>query len=447
MVWGLLLGVGACASVPARAPVVGAGERYQRILDSLATAHADEGTRTPRVRLYVPTYGLASSRLDSYLRLDEPGYALVVAVDYDRRVRVLYPDTPAEAGWVATTDRLRLPEIFRGFGAPVRDARFSFMRAGVIYAVASDRPLQLERLRDEDGEWNEEALVHVLDVSSVATGAYRLARAVTLTGQEYSTDYSGFNGSQFSPYARASSFALNRCGLLGYASLGALDPELATLAGDDLRLSAPLVRYFVVGTTLYAQYLYSGAPCQAPFYTAAVAVAELPRAVPRDSAARSDSGGTASPPAAEVFRRLQEQERGSAASGRMSANVLSEHFVPEHRPVAPTDDGVLSETPRPESALRFRPPEQVIRHAPDAVGERRRIGDDETPGGHRPGEPVEPARGVTSPAAPREQPSPVGPWRAHPASESPRAEPPRADPPRAASPRAEPPGTVTPAPG
>ena len=168
-----------CASLPAPQSQRGEGApaRYQWLRDSVRLANsleADEVPTAPRIRLVVPPSVYSGNQyVEASFQLSSDAYVLVVAVDLDRRVRVLYPETPEQSGFAARSNANRLSRFFAGFARPGRMSAYETRYdatgrisplggAGVLLAVASDRPLQLERLLDASGEWDEAALMELV---------------------------------------------------------------------------------------------------------------------------------------------------------------------------------------------------------------------------------------------------------------------------------------------
>ena len=161
--------------------------RYRQILDSIAVARSlgeEEVAAAPRIRLVVPPGALSMMRyVDASFHLSDDAYVLVVAVDLDRRVRVLYPESPDESGFAAKRSANRLTRFFAGFGAPrsgsqryyeVSNRISPFGGGGVLLAVASDRPLQLERLVGQDGDWDERELSRLIFEESLPSAAHSI---------------------------------------------------------------------------------------------------------------------------------------------------------------------------------------------------------------------------------------------------------------------------------
>ncbi|HEY2067756.1 MAG TPA: hypothetical protein VGG84_17520, partial [Gemmatimonadaceae bacterium] len=294
-----------CATVAPRAE--SPAERYLRVRDSVealtAMQSADEA---PEIRLFVrPNYGLQpTSYVDVDFRTEDDSYAFVLAVDYDNRVRVLYPETPAAMGLVSSRQRPEMRPFFAGFGGLPQNPRYRFLRGGVIVALASARPLQLQRLADSRGGWDEGAILRLLDRSNVLQGAEELGRALTLLDQDYSYDYSTFKTPAMhaaSLVSRGSIFA--ECGAPTSSSFyyGAL-PDPNDFGGFPF--PAPLIRYIQIGSTLYAQYLIGSGGCGV--YSAPVPVRQLP--VPPQTRPDTTKRDTATVTASSMIR-LRESAR------------------------------------------------------------------------------------------------------------------------------------------
>ena len=352
--------------------------RYQRVLDSVAVASSlegDEVATAPRIRLIVPPATYAStSYLEASFHLSEDAYVLVAVVDLDRRVRVLYPESPDQSGFAAKSNRNRLSRFFAGFGGSrwgsvsrydVTQRNSPFSGEGVLLAVASDRPLQLERLIDADGDWDEHEFAQLLFDQSLGSAAHSLARAVVLTGQEYNTDYTTFNGGRTG--SAHGTFAWNSFGGCGYGF-----GSFGGYAGDD-GIGTAFVGFYERGGRTYARYAQGGASCGRPIYYD-VPVYSLPRPIPPVDTTSHDS--TAATPrhrvpgaprlpsvtsenvATPVSRRLAAPRPGAGADGRPHPPIVAGL---RFRQLRPTERQPSEGRPEPRSQPERleRPPEPV----------------------------------------------------------------------------------------
>lgn len=202
----LLAGCASAGVSPARARY--RPEDFQRLRDSVEAVAAERASE-PRVRIITPALLGADRFVESAFRVSEDAYVVIVAVDYDGFARVVFPESPSETGFVKANTLYKLPTFFAGFGsrAVVSYAGSMFARprgggggsSGLIFAVASERPLQLQRLATNDGDWNEWAIEDLLWGRSYNSGAYALGRVLALTGQEFDTDFAGFTQGQGRP--------------------------------------------------------------------------------------------------------------------------------------------------------------------------------------------------------------------------------------------------------
>lgn len=215
--------LGACASAPPQpSPPRDMPARFAWVLDSLDRATTVAERETPRVRL-VTRSGI-DQWVDATFQMTGDGYLMVVALDLDGVARVLYPQETSADGFVRADDPRQHTRFFAGFGSqpfgrtsyasftgwPGQLASGRARGAGIIVAVASDRPLQLERLMDATGEWDALTIRSLLEDRNAATAAWQLGRALSLAGQEFSVDSRVFNGEQGQSFAFAS--LLDQCG-------------------------------------------------------------------------------------------------------------------------------------------------------------------------------------------------------------------------------------------
>ena len=340
--------VSGCASVP-RVPSARyetAPEAYARLRDSIDVARSlkpDEVVAAPRVRLVIPSATLATSQyVNAAFHLSADAYVLVVAVDQDRRLRVLFPESPQQSGFAAQKSVHRLPSFFAGFGHAGQASRIDAMYSsqlispvvgvGLLLAVASDRPLQLDRLLDESGEWDERTLQSLVYDQSLAGAAHALGRATVLTGQEYNVDYSTLGGSRMlNGYATLASRGFDACGYgSGFDGFGAYVPTAS---------STRLVGVFVRDGVRVARYSTGGSCGGASYFDVTVGPAGL---APRDTARRDSTVRQMRPP------KAGDVPREPSAPPRLS------------RRLEPSDalDGV-HDRPVVSSGVRFRRPDQL----------------------------------------------------------------------------------------
>jgi hypothetical protein len=175
-------------------------EEFAQLRDSLERS-AEERASEPRIRIITPSILGADRFVESSFRVSEDAYVAVVAVSYDGLAHVVYPESPSASGFVHANTLYRLPTFFAGFGARTlvsfAGSRFRARQphggtAGLIFAVASDRPVQLQRLATNSGEWDEHEIERLLWGRSYNTGAFALGRTLALTGQDFDIDFSGF---------------------------------------------------------------------------------------------------------------------------------------------------------------------------------------------------------------------------------------------------------------
>ena len=205
--------VGGCATAGSQHRGTSRYDDLVHLRDSLMqvveAGQNEPAANEPRVRIITPAILGADRYVESAFRVDEDAYVAIVAVDNDGFAHVVFPESPSESGFVRANTLYVPPSFFAGFGSE----RLSFFRygwtrtslsgfgpaTGLIFAVASNRPLQLQRLATDDGDWDDYAIERVLWGSSYNSGSYALGRVLTLTGQEFDTDFSGFTQGQGRP--------------------------------------------------------------------------------------------------------------------------------------------------------------------------------------------------------------------------------------------------------
>jgi hypothetical protein len=446
-----LVAAGGCASLPAPAVHRQAdmAARFEQLLDSVKTAstlEADEVAGAPRIRLVVPPRGLAADQyVESSFHLSEDGYVLVVAVDMDRRVRVLYPESPDETGLALRSAPHRLTRFFSGFGpasgfgagfyhvAYERTQRISpFGGTGVLLAVVSDRPLQFDRLIGSDGDWDEQALSRLVVDETISGAAYALGRATVLTGQEYNTDYTTFSGGRsFGVYAFAS--RLDRCDL-GYA-FGSSYDAYGYGWNRNVSIAGPrFVGLFQRNGQTFARYVQGGC-AGASYYD--VPVTGAPLQAPADSAASPDSSVKRKPLHPWAPRAPSTTADAGEAAGREVHVRLEPPSADQgrERPVTTAGlrfrtPGQLSEADARPAAVHRAPTEARVQRVPERSVEWQQL----------------PERGLTPRAEPVREAPPAreAPVRAEPVRETPVRETPVREAPVRVEPVREPPPRVEP---
>ena len=367
-----------CASVrsPQRSPGQTSARAESGQRDSIDRAPA------PRISLRMPSGGFAGGQyVEAAFRVADDAYALVVAVDRDLRVHVIYPESPTDAGFVQRSHEFRSERIFAGFGQPwTGDMRLRFLRGGVVLAVASARPLQYERLTDANGDWDEVAIAELLDRGGTSNATSALARKVTLTGQTYSTDFSSFSGSRFESLATAfDSYAgyPSSCGVSSYFGFGGgsyesrngRDQLFATYGYSGYGHS---IQYEQRGNQLYKVVELTGR-CGELIYTQVTPVPPmLPSVpgVPRDTTTRDSTMRPASTdrrslsPAATTEIRVRSASATEDGGGDATTLNASGRRGLGARRLLVDDDGA----PRVMGGLRFRPSVEEPREPTNARG-------------------------------------------------------------------------------
>jgi hypothetical protein len=181
----------------------------------------------------------ADGVVDADFQLDGAGYAMVIAVDLDGRVKVVYPEAPSSAGLLLANDTHRIEPFYAGigsgvatspywdqgysyWGSPFYRSQFSSFQPGMsrargavyLVAIVSAQPLQFNGIRDASGEWDANALHSVVFDPDVSFVGARLGRLVTLPNQEFSTDYRVIADGRASPLYVSSAYG--GCGRIGY---------------------------------------------------------------------------------------------------------------------------------------------------------------------------------------------------------------------------------------
>ena len=335
-----------CASMRSPTPqrIDYGAEAFARIRDSImgAPERAEARDGEPRVKITTPSVLGADRYVDASIRVSEDAYVVVVASDFDGRYRVVFPESPEESGFVRAGAPHKLSKFFAGFGsaglAQVGRSAFSIHPVGTqgtrgaLVAIASARPLQLSRITEGGVYWSETELERVLRYLSAPTAAYALGRELSLVGQEFDVDYSGFVQSAGAPM-----YALAR-----YGSSMCESEQTGSLYYDG----RPPTRFYTSDGMRYAT-VTLGDACSG-YVTRTVPIGPADAPMPRDSAAAAGTG-------VQTADRLTASRRATG----LGVDQLDDVTARARRSSPMSTDDVRPRAERPEVGLRFRPPEQV----------------------------------------------------------------------------------------
>jgi hypothetical protein len=168
---------------------------------SCATLIGGDEPKAPRAHLTLHSSSRAQmGYVDVECDVDRDAYVLIIGVDLDRRVHVLFPENPGATAFIAREQVVNLPRFRGGAGNP-GEGRYptsgsydpvalTEVRAnnGAILVVASDAPLNIDDLQDGSGEWNGEKLRGIVLNGSAAAAAVAIGRRVTGPKQVFSAD-------------------------------------------------------------------------------------------------------------------------------------------------------------------------------------------------------------------------------------------------------------------
>lgn len=335
-------------------------EQFAQLQDSLKRA-AQERASEPRIRIITPSILGLNRFVESSFRVSEDAYVAVVAVDYDGRAHVVYPESPSESGLVEANTLYRMPTFFAGFGSQglvsFAGGRFRASQpygqtSGLIFAVASDRPLQLQRLATDDGEWNEFAIERLLWRRSYNDGAFALGRTLTLTGQDFDIDFSGFTQGAGRPsYMFAS--------LDGEACFADMPSLYAPLYSTDMRT---VIAYVEQDGIQYVRMAYAD-PCSGNTRYQLLPLFPVRRTPPTptdSSATPTDSTASDSSSAPSAGRIARAPHVGMPVESGAGVFVEPPRARRGEVDSAGSDRGEGTFTrPMIDRGLRFAPPQQV----------------------------------------------------------------------------------------
>lgn len=352
-------------------------EAFARIRDSLITRRVSEASRgeAPRVRIIPPSVQAANT-VNAIIEVSRDAYVLVVATDLDGEVRVVFPELPGQTGFLKGSARYNLPQFFGGFGptglAQYGRSAFSvepvnrYAALGSIVAIASDQPLQLARIVNRDGNWDQAALERLVYGRSPSMAGYSLGTELTLADNGFDTAFSGFSQSIASSLSANAAVGASLCES-GFANSRSANNPLNAMYYDGPRTS-----FFESNGTRYATTVL-GNPCTG-FQTRTVPVgpatptttgdsasgARIPAADPGTAGARVRNGPQGfrppdGPGALPQQRDTDANLRAQSENERERARVDAAERA-SRRPMTPTE-----QRPMPEP-MRAAPPQ--VREAP-----------------------------------------------------------------------------------
>ena len=215
---GVLATVSACASVPGTASR-GGGETSVAGVLSPALANGSDSARAAQTAPSATISTMVSSadgmrRVRANFHVDRDAYVVMGHIDADGNVRIVYPASPHDSGFVRAKDSYHTDEFFAGFNAeyrarerdrvlvrgPMRDMDAYDGGLGYLFLIASSHPLHMDSLAT-DGKWNRYELdgddymrdprPDVNDLAKIATGGDSTAYSIKFASF-YTTVRSGF---------------------------------------------------------------------------------------------------------------------------------------------------------------------------------------------------------------------------------------------------------------
>ena len=231
----VLLSAGACATAggPSTSPAKRSNSaasrnaetlRYWRQLQDSVTAQSIADEQGPRVSIRAEFTAYADSRrVEAWFNVQDDAYVFVAHIDANGVVKVLFPETPDDEGFVRGGKSYHTPPVFAGF-----ESDYLYRRAnhysqiatsrgrldsydygtGYMFIVASWRPMRFDRV-SENGKWStfelsdeemlEDPRPAVGELATILAGDNREAYSVEFA-KYYRTNLSqsGYASSSFS---------------------------------------------------------------------------------------------------------------------------------------------------------------------------------------------------------------------------------------------------------
>ena len=239
---GVLLAAGACVSSQGLGTLLDTGvpdEGNSRTLSSSerdsAFAQAIADQEGPRITLYAELTNadyVGARRVRAHFRLDDDAYMLIGQIDADGVVRIVFPNSPTDDGFVRGHRSYQTAEFFAGFTGQYRYRYTTAFRYGLrspdsydggigyVFAIASWRPMRFDQISTR-GTWDDFELTDaeylrdprpaIYEIASVLAGGNR--EAYTVKFARYS-DTRSLYGNDY----RSSAFGYGYCA--GFAPIG-----------------------------------------------------------------------------------------------------------------------------------------------------------------------------------------------------------------------------------
>ncbi len=480
---GLLLLVGACSSAPGGGPIQLASTpstatpsgTFAATRDSIfAQAMAErEGPRVSVSAQFANASTTGSRRIRANVHLDDDAYVVVGQISPDGVLRIVFPEDPADDGFLRGSHSYQTAEFFAGFEDQYRfrattspygrlgpGSRNSYDAGfGYLFVVASWRPMRFDRF-STGGTWDSFELTDRDYIRDPSPAVYEFAALLAGPNREaYTVKFANYSTTQYAyndAFGR-SAYGYGFCN--GYAPLG-----FATTPFNSFSVFNSMLDY---GQSFYYRGQYYAYNAFGDCYTnttpwqrygayGGYIVAQAPpvyRTRPFDLGARNPI--TPQPPHARIAAdaaKATDHSPGAMVSPSYRSRGLLTSDTPDPRRTAGS-----------EPAPRTRPTiqEMVGRHfeGTDRTTRAQIAGDDANPRGTRNQSRFDtPTRGRETTAddsrgsftRPRSddspRPAPQSPRVETPRFESPRvsAPPPRSEAPRSESPRIESPRSSPP---
>jgi hypothetical protein len=190
-----------------------AGVLSPALTDGASTAQAAQAAPTATISTMVSTAD-GMRRVRANFHLDRDAYVVMGHIDADGNVRIVYPASPGDSGFVRAKEAYHTDEFFAGFNAeyrarerdralvrgPMRDMDAYDGGLGYLFLIASSHPLQMDSLAT-NGKWNtyeldgddymRDPLPDVKDLATKVAGDDKTAYSIKFASF-YTTVRSGF---------------------------------------------------------------------------------------------------------------------------------------------------------------------------------------------------------------------------------------------------------------
>ena len=220
-------------SVDAKGDRAATMTHWKTIRDSLAAQELAEA-EGPRVSVRVNLDGSSGSRrVEATFRMFDDAYVLVGHLGADGRVRVVFPTSPDDDGFVNGDKIYHVPSFFAGFtdeyrwrrandGYHTQASRRASYDGGIgyVFVIASWRPMRFDRMMDA-GKWETYEISDVRYMADPREAIDEMASVLAGDNREaYTIEYASYTKTNYGALSFASIERCNQSARFGFSNFG-----------------------------------------------------------------------------------------------------------------------------------------------------------------------------------------------------------------------------------